>query len=145
MGLSLWFLIGCFSHISIISFHLWCMLGGSDSEWRATCFGSLRAKLILAPLGMPNQVQLLIKQYRSPSFKPPHYLQTWTQNFTKPGRFCVWNNQLLTQVKLEINSNMWKVLLSSYSCWRLKWWKMIWSVSELWFYGVDNEPIFLSC
>ena len=35
-----------------------------EFEWKATYFGSLRAKLILSPLGMPKWVWLSTNQYR---------------------------------------------------------------------------------
>ena len=42
---------------SMIVFHLWCMHRDSVYiVWRATCFGSLRTQLNLAPLGMPKLV-----------------------------------------------------------------------------------------
>ena len=67
--------------ISIISFHLWCMLGGSVEVWTKTCYiGTLRANLILAPLDMPTQVWCSMNWYRKSLFKPPHYLQACTGN-----------------------------------------------------------------
>jgi hypothetical protein len=63
-----------------------------DFEQRATYFGSLRAKLILAPLGMPKRVCPSISQYRmffAQTFIPPpsmHY------ELAKHGRCCMQNN-----------------------------------------------------
>ena len=54
---SLWFSIGCFTYNMNNSFPLVlhaCLEIVFEFEYRATYFGSLRFKLILAPLGMPK-------------------------------------------------------------------------------------------
>ena len=45
-----------------------------ESDWGATYSGSARAKLILAPLGMPKWVDTQRTVIECSSFKPPHYL-----------------------------------------------------------------------
>jgi hypothetical protein len=64
----LWFpIVCCVYKISIISVHWCCML--RDSLWirmksNLVLCGPLRAKLILAPLGMPNWLRHWMDRYR---------------------------------------------------------------------------------
>ena len=95
----LWFPIA--NALSIISFHLSCMLGGSVRiKWRAPYFGALKAKLILAPLGMPNEFDSQWINFRM------FYVQTSTLppgmhcKLTKHGSCCMQNNQLPTKYML---------------------------------------------
>ena len=50
-----------------------------EFEWRATCFGSLMAKLISAPLGMPKWVWPSMNFLDLFLLKPPHYLKDCTE------------------------------------------------------------------
>jgi hypothetical protein len=67
--------------------------------------GSWRAKLILAPLGMPKRIWPSMNQYRI------FFVQTSTlppcmhQKLTKHGRFCKQNNQLPTRSHDELEDN----------------------------------------
>ena len=72
-----WFSIGCFCLHCFVPTCGACSEKCFESERRATCFSSLRAKILLAPLlGMPSLTDL-----ECSSFKPPHYLQACTKNF----------------------------------------------------------------
>jgi hypothetical protein len=54
----LWFSIGCLHTISIISFHLWCILGGSVwIEMKSNLIRFVEGRTQLAPLDMPNWLQ----------------------------------------------------------------------------------------
>ena len=107
----LWFPIGCFAYnVNFLS--TW---GASSEvvfeiEWRANYFGSLRAKIILAPLGIPNELdpQWINQEYCW--FKPPHYLQACTANSPIRRWCCRQNDLLLTEshVHLEDNSKCLK-------------------------------------
>jgi len=74
-------------------------------EYRTFCIGSWRAKLILAPLGMPKQVWPSMNRYRM------FYVQTSTlpprmnQKLTKHEIFCKQNNQLPTKSHVEWKDN----------------------------------------
>ena len=73
-------------------------------KWRATYFGSLRAKLNLAPLGMPNRVWPQWTDIECSSLKPPHYLQACSEILLNmEGVLC--NNQLPTKGHVELEDN----------------------------------------
>ena len=73
-----------------------------EFEWRATYSDSLRAKLILALLGMPRGFWSSLKQYRM--FSIPTYTlhSNMHQILTQQGRCCMHNNQLLTKSLVEL-------------------------------------------
>jgi hypothetical protein len=84
----------------------WCMRGGDVEVWTKKFYiGSWRAKLILAPLGMPKWVWPSMNRYRM------FFVQTSTippcmhQKLTKHGRFCKQNNQLPTKSHVELKDN----------------------------------------
>ena len=51
-----------------------------EFQWITTYFGSLRAKLNLAPLGTPKCSNPQWTYIECPSLKPPHYFQACTSN-----------------------------------------------------------------
>ena len=59
-----------------------------ESEWRATYFGSLRTKLILAPLWHANELDPQWTNMECTLYAPPHYLQACIENLLKLGRCC---------------------------------------------------------
>ena len=70
-----------------------------EIERRANYFGSLRAKLVLAPLGMPKC------QFHDPqcsSLKPPPSMH---RKLTEHARCHMQNNQLLTKSHVELEDN----------------------------------------
>ena len=59
----------------------WCMFGvGVGFKWRTFCIGSLRGKLVLAPLGMPKPFWPSMNHYRMSFIQTPHQLQACTEN-----------------------------------------------------------------
>ena len=96
--------------IVMISFHLWCMLGGSVWIWIwMKYFGPLRAKLILAPLGMPKWVRSSTNLHRmffvQTSTLPPsmhHKLTYWTWKLLYAKQRLLSKNH----VELENNSSI---------------------------------------
>ena len=69
-------------------------------KWGATYFSSLRAQLILAPLGMPKWAWPSVNWYRM------FFVQTSTlpQHAPKIYRSCMQKNQLLTDRHVELDS-----------------------------------------
>ena len=92
--------------VSIISFHLWCMLGGSvELKWRGTYFSSLRTKLILAPLGIPKWVWPSMNWYRMFFGQTSTLPSSMHWKPTKHGLCCIQNNQLPTKIHVEFEDD----------------------------------------
>ena len=79
-----------------------------ESEWRvSSSFGSLRAKLILAPLDMPKRGltlnELIYRTFfvQTSTWLPPSSHRTVTEH----GRCCMQNNQLPTKIHVELLGN----------------------------------------
>jgi hypothetical protein len=91
------------NNISALVLHTWRLCLNLNEG--PTYFSSLRAKLILALLGMPKWVWPLMNQYRM------FFVQTSTppprmhQKLTKHGKFCKQNNQLPTKSHDELKDN----------------------------------------
>ena len=84
---------------------------GFQLEWRATYFGSLRAKLILALLGMPKWVWPSMNRYRMFFYSILHNTSKH-RKFTKHRRCCMQTNKLMTKSLFELEdiSNIFKLL-----------------------------------
>jgi hypothetical protein len=97
------YLLSCIQNLlSIISFHLF------ELEWGSTYFGSLRAKLIGGPLGIPKWLWPSMNWYKNVLlFKSPHYLQGCTKNLLNmEGLVCkTINSRPKVMLNLRINSN----------------------------------------
>jgi hypothetical protein len=97
-----WLSIVPFLHtISTISFHVWCL----NLNERATYFSSVKAKLVLAPLVIPewvwpstNRRRMFFSQTTTPPSSMPSEL-------AKHWKRCKQNNQLLTKSHLEAEDN----------------------------------------
>jgi hypothetical protein len=67
-----------------------------EFERRATYFGSSRAELILAPLGMPKWVWRSVNQFKMFFVQTSTLPPSMHKRLTKHGRCRMRNNQLLT-------------------------------------------------
>ena len=97
---------------SLVAFHIatiwsfllwWCMLRGGIWMWmKSNYFGSLKAKLILAPLGIQKWVRPSMDQYRmffgQTSTRPP----SMNRKPIKHGRCWIQINQLPTDTHVEL-------------------------------------------
>jgi hypothetical protein len=113
-----WFSIGCFIYNinNFFTLVIACAEVVFEFEWWATCFGLLRAKLILTPLGMSNWVWPLTNWYRI-SFNQPFTLPlNIHQNLTEHRRCCMPNNQPLTKSHIEIENNS-LMCIGSFKTW----------------------------
>ena len=81
-----------------------------EFEWRATYCGSLRAKVILATLGMLKWVRPLMRQYRMFFVVISTLPSSMHQKLTKHERCCFQSNQLPTKSPFKLNS-LWYYIL----------------------------------
>ena len=89
-----------------------------EIEWRATYFGSLGAKLVLAPLGMPKWVWPSMNQYRMIFIQTPHSLQECTQNLLNmEGIVCKIANFLPKSHVDELEDNFIKKQMRTWTFW----------------------------
>ena len=107
---NLWFSVGFFLHtISIISFHLWCMLKGSVWIW-------MKEQPVLVHWGQThfstswqNEFDLQWTNIECSLFKPPHYLQACTKNLPnmEVRRFTTYlpENSAMCTVELRCSYN----------------------------------------
>ena len=72
-----------------------------EFEWRSTYFGSLRAKVILAPLGMPKWVWPSMNQHRVIFVQTSTLPPSMHHKLPDHGRCCMQNNQLPTKCPFE--------------------------------------------
>ena len=88
----LWFSIGCIAYKIGNIFLSTCGVCSEvvfDIGWRATYFGLLRAKLILAPLGMPKWVWPSMNWYRTFFVQTSTLPPSMHQKHTEHGRCCM--------------------------------------------------------
>ena len=89
--------------ISIISFHCGaCLEVVFEFEWRATYFASLRAKLILAPLGIPKWVRPSMNWYGMFFVQTPTPSPSMHWKCTQHGT-CMQNNQHPTKGQSNVS------------------------------------------
>ena len=98
--------------ISIISFHLWCMLGSSvlnlDEEQPISVnWGPNSSSHVLA---CQNDPQWTNMEYYL--FNPPYYLQSCTQKITQHWMCCMQNNQLPTKSHVKLH-NIYIILIKN--------------------------------
>ena len=118
------FLLVVLHTVSIITKHLWCLLRGIVWIWmKSYLFCSLRAKLSLAPSGIPKWVWLSMNRFRvffvEISTLPP----SMHSKLTQYGRCNLQNNQLRTKTHVELGDNYIEEYYSSYrelyNSWRM--------------------------
>lgn len=87
----------------IISYNLWYPLGGSLQIWmKRNLYGSLRAKLISALLGMPKWVGPSMNQCRMFCIQISTLSPSMHHKLTNRGRLYLQNNQFLTKSHTEL-------------------------------------------
>ena len=93
---------------SRISFHLWCMLGGSGWIWMmSNMFCSMRAKLIVVPLGMPKWVGPQCIDIECIFIKPLHqFLQVSTKHLSNMERVAYTTTNSQPKIMLS-----WRITL----------------------------------
>lgn len=82
-----------------------CLEVVSKFEWRATYYGSMRAKLILAPLRMTKWVWHSVNWYRMLFVQTSTPPLSMHQKFIEHGRCCMETNQLLCKSDVELEDN----------------------------------------
>ena len=82
-----------------------CLEAVVEIEQRATHFGALRTKFILAPLGLSKRVWSSINRQRMFFVKTSTLFPSMCCKAIEHGRYCVQNNQLLTKSDVEFKDN----------------------------------------
>ena len=88
--------------------HAWSWCGGLNEELSTYIYQfTLKAKLNLAPLGMPNRIWSSISRYRKFSVQTStttkHAQKKLTQHKIE---YCLQNKQLSTKTPFEVKSNL---------------------------------------
>ena len=90
---------------SIISFHLWCILGGSVWNWmKSNLFGPLSANPVLEHLVMPKWIESSMNQYRMFFIQTSTLLPSIHQKTYQTWKCCLQNIQkVLLSLMLHAN------------------------------------------